>query len=251
MKDETLFLTLPDRTLAYRRTLEHRDRAGKTPLFFLPGYASDMTGSKASFLAEQAQAAGRGLLRFDYRGHGQSSGDFMEGTLGAWLDDALTVFDRLTQGPQILIGSSMGGWIALLVALARPERVAGLIGVAAAPDFTHDLVLPNLTPLQRQQLERQGFTYDDNDPPDRRTPITRRLLEEAETRLVLRSPLPLTMPIRLLQGQQDSQVPWQTALRLAQTVTGQDVRVTFLKDGEHGLSRPSDLALLWQMVETV
>jgi pimeloyl-ACP methyl ester carboxylesterase len=249
MDGTTASLTLPDRKLAYQLT--RTGNSAKTPVLFLGGYASDMTGSKASFLAEKCAASGRGLLRFDYSGHGRSSGAFTDGTIGAWFEDSLAVLDRLTEGPQVLVGSSMGGWIALLLARARPEHVAGFVGIAAAPDFTEELVVPTLTEGQREQLAREGLTYDEDAPADRRVPMMQRLIDEAREHLVLREPLPLNAPVRLLQGQRDKEVPWQFALKIAEHLTGDDVRVTFVKDGDHSLSRPQDLELLWATVEAV
>lgn len=249
MNQNVSFLTLPDRKLAYQ---QRRGREGANtgkPVLFLGGYASDMTGSKACFLEEKCAGAGRGFLRFDYRGHGQSGGAFTDGTIGAWLDDALAVFDKLTEGPQVLAGSSMGGWIALLLARARPERVAGFVGIAAAPDFTEELVVPNLSFEQEEQLAREGLTYDENAPPDHRVPMTRRFIEEAREHLVLREPLTLNAPVHLLQGQKDEEVPWQFALKLAGHIESPSVRVTLVKDAGHRLSRPEDLGLLWQVVE--
>jgi len=251
MGEITTFLTLPDRKLAYQLEPPDPKRQPKTPIVFFGGFASDMTGTKASFLAEKCALAGRGLLRFDYRGHGRSSGEFIDGTIGDWLQDALAVFDALTEGPQILAGSSMGGWIALLVARARPERVAGFVGVAAAPDFTEDLVVPSLTAEQREQLEREGFYYDQDAPSVRRVPITQRLIDEAKGRLVLREPLRIGGPVRLLQGMQDKDVPWRHALKIAEHLGDEDVSVTLVKDGDHSLSREQDLAMLWETVDSI
>lgn len=236
--------------LAYQQLRAQGDQKG-LGIVFLGGFASDMTGTKATFLHEKCVEAGLGFLRFDYRGHGASSGRFEEGCIGDWLDDALTVLDRLTQGPQILVGSSMGGWIALLMAKARPERVAALVGIAAAPDFTEDMIRPKMTPAQQQALVRDGFFYEDDAPPDHRVPITKKLLDEGATRLVLREALTVRGPVRLIQGQRDTAVPWQTALKLAAHIGQEDVRVTLVKDGDHRLSRPQDLALLWREVEGV
>jgi pimeloyl-ACP methyl ester carboxylesterase len=251
MNFETSFLTLPDRKLAYQQWCDSANASQKKAVIFLSGYASDMTGTKACFLAERCAEARHDYLRFDYRGHGQSSGAFTDGTIGAWFDDALTVFDRLTKGPQILVGSSMGGWIALLLARARPERVAGFVGIAAAPDFTDEIVVPVLTPSQREQLAREGLTYDENAPPDFRVPITQRFIEESRQHLLLGEPIPLNAPAHLLQGQMDKEVPWQYVLRIADRLTGQNVRVTLVKDADHRLSRPEDLALLWQAVQSL
>ncbi len=249
MSEKPMFLTLPDRKLAYQQVLGNRDICSKNGLFFLGGYASDMTGSKATFLAERSAAAGRGLTRFDYSGHGQSSGAFIDGTIGGWFQDALAVFDQLTTGPQVLVGSSMGGWIGLLLARARPERVAGFVGIAAAPDFTVDLIERYLSPEQQEDLRRDGVTYDESGGPERRVPITQKLIDEGRNHLLLRGQLGVDCPMRLLQGLQDTEVPWQTALRITETVAAQDVRVTLIKDGNHSLSRPEDLEVLWREVE--
>ncbi len=251
MDNETRFLTLPDRRLAYQ---QRRFGAGSAGSFaagalFLGGFASDMTGTKATFLAGRCAAANRDFLRFDYRGHGQSSGRFEDGTIGGWFDDALKVLDNLTEGPQLLVGSSMGGWIALLLARARPERVAGFVGVAAAPDFTEEIIVPALTPAQRERLEREGAIYDEDAPPDRRVPMTKKLIDEARGRLVLTAPLALGGPVHLLQGMDDRDVPWRHALRLAERLTAPSVRITLVKDGDHSLSREQDLALLWRVIE--
>ncbi len=210
---------------------------------FLPGYMSDMTGAKAMLTESFCVDHGVACLRLDYSGHGASDGAFTDGTIGRWTDDALMLIDRLVQGPLVLVGSSMGGWIALLATLARPERIAGLIGVAAAPDFTEDLMWQAMMPAERTQLERDGVLHVPSlcgDP----TPVTAALIADGRTRLLLGQPIPLHCPVRLLHGQQDPDVPWQTALRLAERLQSDDVQVTLIKDGDHRLSRPSDLALL-------
>jgi len=204
-----------------------------------------MSGSKATTLDAWAHRRGQAFVRFDYQGHGASSGRFEDGTIGSWADDALAVLDLLTEGPQILVGSSMGGWIALLVALARPERVAGLVTVAAAPDFTEDLIWPALPEAARAELVRTGqLTLASGGPP-----ITRALIEDGRQRLLLRAPIPLRVPARLLHGQQDAEVPWSTSVRLAQQLDSADVQLTLIKDGDHRLSRPQDLALLVATLE--
>lgn len=240
-------LTLPDRTIAYRQD----GRAHKTlpNLLFLPGYYSDMTGSKACFLAERCVAEGRQLTRFDYRGHGSSSDQFIHGCIGDWLDDLLRVFDALTDGPHIIIGSSMGGWLMLLLALARPARVAGLVGIAAAPDFTEDLVWDKLNATQKQDMQEKGVLYEPSEYDMGALPYTLKLVEEGRQHLLLRREnIPITAPVRLIQGMQDNDVPWQTAVRLAEKLRSADVRLTLIKDGEHRLSRESDLHILWQQV---
>ena len=210
---------------------------------FLPGYMSDMEGAKA--LETEAFCAEHGLacLRLDYSGHGASGGRFADGTIGRWTDDALLLIDRLTEGRLLLVGSSMGGWIALLAALARPGRVAGLIGIAAAPDFTEALMWAAMTPPERATLLRDGVLAVPSEYGEP-YPVTLRLIEDGRTRMLLDRPIPLACPVRLLQGQRDADVPWQTALRLAGQLGSADVQVTLIKDGDHRLSRPGDLALL-------
>ncbi len=239
------FLSLPDRRLAYQRLIGDPNGPG---IVFLGGYASDMSGTKASFLAERCADEDLSFLRFDYRGHGCSSGDFNSCVLGDWLEDACAAFDQLTQGKQILIGSSMGGWLALLLARARPERIKAMIGIAAAPDFTEELVWKNLTEEQKAQLERDGFIPDETSPPDQPFVMTRRLIEEARQHLLLGAEIKLDCPLHLLQGLNDEEVPWRYALRILERVSGSDARVTLIKDGDHRLSRPKDLALLWNAV---
>ncbi len=212
-------------------------------VIFLPGFRSDMTGDKATHLARFCAARGQAMLRFDYSGHGASAGRFEDGDIGRWTADALALIDALIQGPLVLVGSSMGAWIALLAALARPERVAGLVGIAAAPDFTERLMWQAMAPVEHEQIMREGVLRVPSQYGEP-YPITRRLIEDGRTRLLLDGPIALDCPVRLLHGQRDPDVPWQTALRLAEQLTGTDVQVTLVKDGDHRLSRPQDLALL-------
>ena len=218
-----------------------------TTLVFLPGFGSDMAGAKAEALAMWASEHGRAMLRLDYSGHGASDGAFADGTIGRWAADALAVIDRLTEGSLLLVGSSMGGWIALLAALARPERIAGLVGIAAAPDFTEDLMWNAAMPAERAALLADGHVDVPSayGPPQR---ITRRLIEEGRQHLLLRSAIAVQCPVRLLHGQRDADVPWERSLLLAERLAGTDIRVTLLKDGDHRLSRPADLRLLCQML---
>jgi pimeloyl-ACP methyl ester carboxylesterase len=203
-----------------------------------------MGGTKAGALAGYCRAKDRPYLRFDYLGHGASSGDFRAGTIGRWLADALAVIDRLTQGPQILVGSSMGCWIALLAALARPARLAGLVGIAGAEDFTEDLIWKRLDEEQRHRLLTEGeLSYDSAYEADP-VPFTRALIEEARQHLVLRGPIALACPVRLLHGMADPDVPYTTSLRLAQRLAGTEVVVELIEDGVHRLSREEDLARL-------
>jgi pimeloyl-ACP methyl ester carboxylesterase len=229
------------RRLAFQRV------SGERPgVLFCGGYTSDMTGTA---LEAFCRAQGRAFTRFDYSGHGASSGDFADGTIGLWAEDALAIVDRATAGPLLVVGSSMGGWIMLLVALARPERIAGLIGVAAAPDFTMDLLLPQATPEQRRALADQGHWMQPSAYGGDPYPVTRRFIEEAAEHLVLRAPLPIRCPVHLLHGQRDPDVPWQTALRLAERLQSDDVTVELIKAGDHRLSSPPDLARITTAVE--
>jgi pimeloyl-ACP methyl ester carboxylesterase len=210
---------------------------------FLPGFRSDMTGDKATALAAFCAARGQAMLRLDYSGHGSSGGRFEDGTIGRWTDDALTVIDRQSEGPLVLVGSSMGGWIALHVALARPQRIAALLGIAAAPDFTEALMWQAMTFAERATLMRDGVLQAPSQYGEP-YPITRALIEDGRTRLLLDAPIAIDCPVRLLHGQQDPDVPWEMALRIAEQLAGRDVRITLVKDGDHRLSRPPDLALL-------
>ena len=222
------------------------DGQGPT-LVFLPGFRSDMTGDKATALAAFCAERGQAMLRFDYSGHGASSGAFIDGTIGAWAEDALAAIDALTAGPLLLVGSSMGGWLALLTALARPDRVAGLVGLAAAPDFTQRLMWEAMTPLEQATLQRDGVLHVPSQYGEP-TPITLRLIEDGARRLVLTGSIPIRCPVRLLHGQADPDVPWSFALRIAEQLETPDARVILVKDGDHRLSRPADLALLRQTV---
>ena len=203
-----------------------------------------MTGTKASFLDEYCRRRKHAYVRFDYFGHGASSGDVGVGTIGHWSEDAIAVLDKLTEGRQILIGSSMGGWIMLLTALARIERIHALVGIAAAPDFTEDLVWPRLDEAQRKELWETGAVT----LPSQYHPIgyTYRLslFEDGRRHLVMRAEIPLACPVRLLHGMLDDAVPWQTSLRLAKRLRSRDVAVTLVKEGDHRLSRGEDLARL-------
>ncbi len=218
--------------------------AGRAPtVVFLPGFRSDMGGDKATHLARFCAAHGQALLRLDYSGRGASGGRFEDGTIGRWAEDARIVIDRLAPGPLVLVGSSMGGWIALLVARAEPDRVAALVGLAAAPDFTERLMWDAMAPPERARLLAEGVLHVPSQygPP---IPITRALIEDGRRHLLLDAPIPLGCPVRLLHGQRDPDVPWETSLRLAGRITSDDVRLTLVKDGDHRLSRPADLALL-------
>lgn len=217
---------------------------GRGPVtVFLPGFRSDMGGAKALETRAFCERGGLACLLLDYSGHGASGGAFEAGTIGRWRDDALFLIDRHTEGDLVLVGSSMGGWIALLLALARPERVTGLVGIAAAPDFTETSMWAAMTDGEREILLRNGVLITPSQYGDPLT-VTRSLIEDGRTHLLLGGPIAIQVPVRLLQGQQDPDVPWQTALRLAERLDCDDVQVTLIKDGDHRLSRPGDLALL-------
>jgi pimeloyl-ACP methyl ester carboxylesterase len=226
-------------TIAYHRL------AGEAPgIVFLCGFHSDMSGNKALYLEDYCRRRGQAFVRFDHFGHGASSGEASMGTIGRWAEDAIAVLDSLTQGRQILVGSSMGAWIMLLAALARPARIAGLVGVAASPDFTEHLLWPRLDPAERQQLQETGaVTLSSEYDPAGYTYRTS-LLKDGKQHLVMGAALALNCPVRLLHGMADTSVPWQTSLSLAERLTSKDVVVTLVKDGDHRLSRESDLARL-------
>ena len=230
-----------------RRIAYHQTRGAGPGVVFLGGFRSDMTGTKALHLQDWATRSGRGFLRFDYSGHGSSGGAFEDGAIGDWFEDAMAVL-ALTEGPQVLVGSSMGGWIALLLARAVPERVAGLVGVAAAPDFTEDLMWAGFSEVDRARLMDVGRLER---PSDYGTPdvITRRLIEEGRRRLVLRDPLSLPFPVRLLQGTADVDVPQAVALRLLAHATGEDIKLTLVKGADHRFSTPDYLRLVVAAVE--
>jgi pimeloyl-ACP methyl ester carboxylesterase len=223
-----------------------RRRVGRGPaVIFLPGYASDMAGSKALALDDWAARARRSFTRFDYRGCGESAGNFEAFTLEDWRDDALAVIDA-TEGPLVLVGSSMGGWIMLLAALARPERVAALVGIAAAPDFTQW----GFDEAQKALLVAEGRIEE---PSSYGPPLvtTQRFWDAGQRNLLLGGEIALDMPVRLLQGQCDADVPWQQTLVLAERIRSADVQVTLVKNGDHRLSRPQDIALLVATIESL
>jgi pimeloyl-ACP methyl ester carboxylesterase len=240
-----LILPRPDgATIAYHRL------AGAGPgIVFLGGFRSDMTGTKALFLEDYCRQRGRAFVRFDYFAHGQSSGDFADGTISRWRDDAVSVIDSLTEGPQILVGSSMGGWIMVLAALARPERVAALIGVAAAPDFTADLLPLRLTETERRTLHGAGRIVLPSPYDPAGYLYTRALVEDGGRNLVLHDDIPLSCPVRLLHGMADESVPWQQSLKLVERVQSADVLLNLIKDGDHRLSREEDLARLARVLD--
>ena len=222
---------------------------GDSPtVVFMGGFMSDMAGTKALALEDHCRDKGRAYVRFDYRGHGESEGNFSDGTIGGWTTDALDIIDHETDGPLILIGSSMGGWIALLSALARPDRVAGLIGLAAAPDFTEDLLWAGFPDDVQREIMEKGV-YHQPSEYGAPYPITKTLIEEGRDHLLLRDQISLHCPVRLLQGLKDDDVPYSTAMRLMDRLESDDVIVTLLKRGDHRLSEPADLDRLTLTLE--
>lgn len=243
---QTEYFTSPQgRKLAYHRS------EGKGPgVVFLGGFKSDMEGTKAVHLEAWAQATGRAFLRFDYSGHGQSSGAFTDGAIGDWAEDAMDAIAALTEGPQVLVGSSMGGWISLLCARAMPERLAGLVTIAAAPDFTEDAMWAGFDAAQRAELAAKGQVAL---PSDYGEPyiITRRLIEDGRAHLVLRDPLELRCPVRFLQGTADEDVAVSVALRLLEHATGPDMRLTLVDGADHRFSDADCLQLIERSVAEV
>lgn len=219
--------------------------SGRQPgIVFLPGHGSDMDGSKALCLEEWAKAQGRSFLRFDYRGHGHSSGSMQQTTISDWTADVLCVVDELTTGPQVLVGSSLGGWLMLNAALARPDRIAGLVGIAAAPDFTEELIWAELDEDQRHQMQQEGKIALPNPYADEPVVYPYQLIVDGRQHLRLCGKLDITVPIRLLHGIKDAEVPWKTATRIAACAASDDVTLHLVKDAGHRFSTPAQLALL-------
>jgi pimeloyl-ACP methyl ester carboxylesterase len=230
------------------RRIAVRARAGGGPgLFWLGGFNSDMQGTKAIALDAWAGELNRACIRFDYSGHGESGGAFTDGTIGRWLQESLAVFERFCVGPQVVIGSSMGGWIALLLAQEMAKRpaarasLAGLVLIAPAPDFTEELMWKSFSPAIRQQIETQGMWLRPSQYGEP-YPITRGLIEEGRHHLLLGSAIEVGCPVRILQGAQDPDVPWQHAFALTHRLPSDDVVLTMIQDGDHRLSRPQDIA---------
>ncbi|MGO8912088.1 MAG: alpha/beta hydrolase [Bradyrhizobium sp.] len=230
------------------RRIAVRARSGGSPgLFWLGGFKSDMQGTKAVALEAWAAMRNRACVRFDYSGHGESGGNFIDGTIGRWLEESVAVFERFCLGPQVVIGSSMGGWMALLLAreLARrqatPTSLAGLVLIAPAPDFTEELMWKGFSPEARQEIETRGVWLRPSDYGEP-YPITRNLIEEGRKHLLLGSAIEVGCPVRILQGAQDPDVPWRHAFALAHRLPADDVVLTMIQDGDHRLSRPQDIA---------
>lgn len=244
--DQVSFLETPQgRRLAY-----HRTKGAGPGVVFLGGFKSDMEGTKAVHLEDWARRSGRAFLRFDYSGHGQSSEAFTDGCIGDWAADAEAAISALTEVPQVLVGSSMGGWISLLCARRMPERLAGLVTIAAAPDFTEDSMWACFDGTQRAELTEKGQVALPSDYGDPYI-ITRKLIEDGRANLVLRDPLPLPFPVRFLQGTADADVDQLVALRLLEHANGPDMRLTLVKGADHRFSDPDCLSLIEAAIEEV
>lgn len=237
---------------AHIRHISYNQVSGKGPgVVFLGGFRSDMEGIKARHLEQWAVESGRAYLRFDYSGHGQSSGEFIEGCVGDWAEDAAAIISNLTDGPQVLVGSSMGGWISLLIAREMPSKVAALVTVAAAPDFTEDSLWASFSDAQKRHLMSLGQIEIPTDYAPDPYVITRRLIEDGRNRLVMRSPLVLPFPTRFLHGTADNDVDASVALRLFEHVQGKDVRLILVKGADHRFSSSDCLNLITGMIDDV
>jgi pimeloyl-ACP methyl ester carboxylesterase len=230
--------------LAWRRV-----RGAGPTVVWLGGFMSDMAGTKAQALAEWALEEGRSYLRFDYSGHGESGGQFVDGTITRWREDSLTMIHSLTEGPLVLVGSSMGGWLSCLVAAAIPERVGAMVLIAPAADFTSKLMAPNLPDEAHRALKEEGVWYRPSEYGDGPYPITRALLDDGARWAILEGSVAIEAPVRILQGGEDPDVPWRHALELANQIKGEDVVFTLIRDGDHRLSRPQDIERLLLAVE--
>jgi pimeloyl-ACP methyl ester carboxylesterase len=234
------------------RRLAYDQTPGEGPgVVFLGGFKSDKEGTKALDLEAWARQQGRAYLRFDYSGHGMSSGNFLDGSIGDWTEDARAIVEAMTDGPQVLVGSSMGGWIALLLARTIPARVAGLVTIAAAPDFTEDGYWATFDETERAALLAEGKVERPSEYDDSPYVITRKLIEDGKKRLVLRDPLSLPFPVRFLQGTADTAVSTETAVRLLEHASGPDMRLTLVKDADHRFSTPECLLMIRRAVEEV
>lgn len=242
---KTAFLDLPQgRRLAYALT------EGKEPgVVFLGGFKSDMSGSKAKAIEEFCREDGRRCLRFDYTGHGLSSGKFHDGTIGQWKQDSLDVIEKLTQGPSVLVGSSMGAWIMLLVSLKKPEKVAGLVGIASAPDFTERLVWDAITPEQKKQMKEEGGILVPDCYGGEPYPLTYKLIKDGRKHLLFGDVLDIRVPVRLIHGTEDKDVPWRMSHELMEHIASPDISLELIKGGDHRLSQPAQLATIIRSVE--
>lgn len=231
-----------------RRIAYHLTEGALPGVVFFGGFKSDMTGSKATALEAFCKIQGWRFLRFDYTGHGQSSGDFRDGTIGAWTQDAIDMLDHVATGKNILVGSSMGAWIMLLVALQRKDKVAGLVGIASAPDFTERLVWEAFSDAQKKQMIEDGQVLIPDCYGAAPYPITKQLVEEGRKHLLLDTSITIDVPVRLIHGTKDEDVPWDFSVRLMNQLTSKDVALTLIKDGNHRLSEPQQLETMCNVV---
>ncbi|MCH2547263.1 MAG: alpha/beta hydrolase [Alphaproteobacteria bacterium] len=239
------FLPVDSTRIAYH----HTPASGDTGVLFLGGFMSDMQGSKATALEAFCAQHALAFTRMDYGGHGQSEGRFDEGTIGLWRDHALAVFDHIASKKMIIVGSSMGGWMMLLLALARPEKVAGLVGIAAAPDFTETLMWQQFSAEQQQEMHNNGRIMLPNCMPGESDyPITQELIVEGRNHLLLHKEIPVTCPTHLIHGMQDPDVPWKVSLELAEKMQRKDVTLSLIKNGDHRMSTPDNLTFICQAV---
>ncbi len=246
MSEPATFEAISGRKIAYSKT------CGTAPgVVFLGGFMSDMEGTKAIYLEGWARDQGRAFLRFDYSGHGQSSGVFADGCIGEWADDAQQAILELTAGPQILVGSSMGGWIALLMAKRIPQNISGLVGIAAAPDFTEDSMWDGFSDDQKAAIIETGQLALESDYSDEPYIITKKLIEDGRNQLVLRTPLNLPFPARFLHGTADTDVDISVALRLLDHAAGNDLRLTLVKGANHSFSEPENLSMIRRAIHAV
>lgn len=233
--------------IAYRKSAPKK--SNKFGLIFLGGFNSDMNGTKACAISKYAEQHDYDFIRFDYSGHGNSSGEFKAGSLDTWLQDTLYVIDKLTDKPQILIGSSMGGWLMLLAALAIPEKIKGLIGLAAAPDFTEELIWKDLSDEQKQELADKKQIFYSNEFCTDPYLISEKLILESRRHLLLDKEIPLNIPIHLIQGMKDDDVPFSTAIRIAEKVQSENVKISLLKNSGHRLSSPEELQFIFEVID--
>ena len=242
------FITTPDN---YQIAYQHL--AGSLPtIIFLPGFFSNMQGTKATFFEEQCRKRGQAFVRFDYRGHGASDGRFEDGTITDWLTDVLLVVDRVAEKPVLAVGSSMGGWLALLAALNRPKQIRGLVGIASSPDFTKSIYEERLNDEQRDLMDRQGYIISPSEYREEPIKITKKLLDSGSQHLLLnRDSLDLDIPVCLVHGRMDADVPWQKSRQLYEKIGDNRCELILVPDGEHRLSRPEDLELLDECIQKV
>jgi len=245
---ETTFLKTPDQLSIAAKRLD-----GNSPtIMFMPGFFSNMEGTKATYLEKLCRNLNQAYVRFDYRGHGQSDGRFEDGTFTDWLNDTLLVLDELTDAPVVAVGSSMGGWIALLTALKRPQKIRGLVGIASSPDFTEDIWHRRMSDEQRELMNRQGFIEQPSDYQEEPVIITKKLLESGNDHLLLhKNSIKLDIPVALIHGKKDADVPWQKSEQLHRLIGEESSELILIPDGEHRLSREKDLKLIGETVKNI